>query len=574
MIFDHNMKFHFTGILFLVLHLSLNAQFGEVYKIEYPKRLILIDSIYTSFTINGLSNNEIHSNLNNLKELAHLKHDEITLWMYKVLDFRVKLYEDNSTIDQKVSSFLKLIYEINLAGQVLVESHALLYLAQILKENGRSGTSIRYMMRAYDLANNDVGNSVHLPQLIALRIANILYLLGDYNKAKEYALKSYSKKLKGHRKLLSYDLLSQVTLKLGQFDSSAVYINKCIEVYLREDTTKWPFKGWRGIILGYEGKIQFYKNDYERAIPLFKNALPILVDAGLYNNITSFAIRLAESYMKLEKSKEARTLLPLIETTVRHNTDDRNFLDYYKIRLLLDDNRQPVLKIYGLSDSILLYASKLMIQNDQNALIRHEMDFEFKYYKDKEEKLIRNIRRQSQIRTLLWSTLGLLVMVASIIFYLKHHQLKLQRKKAIKYQEETDKELSIAYERLNSFKNSLIEKSKKLENLETELNLTDNDLSMSNLRSKTILTEEEWHQFKKLFERVHGGYFTRLIKRFPTLSQGELRFFALIKLSLTNGEMASTLGVGPGAIRTMKSRLLKKLELEYSQTLEEIADQI
>jgi len=302
--------------------------------------------------------------------------------------------------------------------------------------------------------------------------------------------------------------------------------------------------------------------------------LPILVDAELYNNITSFAIRLVESYMKLEKIHEARTILPLIEKTVRHNTDDRNFLDYYKIKLLLDDNRQPVSKIYGLLDSILLYSSKLMIQNDQNALIRHEMDFEFKSYKDKEEKLVLNIRRQSQIRSLLWSTLVLLVLVATIIFYLKQHQLKLQKKKSLKYQEQADKELSIAYERLNSFKNSLIEKSKKLENLETELNLTDNDLTLANLRSKTILTEEEWHTFKKLFERVHVGYFTRLVKRFPTLTQGEVRFFTLIKLSLTNREMASTLGVGPGAIRTMKSRLLKKFELEHSQTLEEIVDQI
>lgn len=140
--------------------------------------------------------------------------------------------------------------------------------------------------------------------------------------------------------------------------------------------------------------------------------------------------------------------------------------------------------------------------------------------------------------------------------------------------EEAARELALAKEQLNDFKNSLIEKSRRLEILESETDSVNNQQDLENLRLKTILTDQEWLKFKELFERVHVGYFTRLKGRFPDLTQGEIRIFALIKLSFTNKDMASTLGVGSGAIRTMKSRLLKKMDLAQDSSIEEIVESI
>ncbi|MBK8640673.1 MAG: hypothetical protein IPN15_00185 [Saprospiraceae bacterium] len=568
------MKSQFTGILFFLLQLSLSAQFGEAFTVDYPQRLRIIDSIYTSFLLEKQSYSAIHSNLGELKELANLKKDDISLLMYSVLEQRTKLYEDSSSIDQKVATFLKVVHEVDINGHRLIEAHALLYLAQILKEKGRGGTSLSYMMRAFDLANNESGNEILVPQMIALRIAGILYLLGDYPKAKEYAIKSFADKMKGHRKMLSYDLLSQISLKLGQYDSSSLYIKKCIEVYVQEDTTRPPIKGWRGIMYGYEGKIHYAKNEIEQAIPFFRNALPILVDAAFYNNILSFSIRLAESYLMTGKTVEARALLPTMEKAISRNTDEQNFLDYYKLRVLLGEKNQSVSRISVVLDSILFWSQKINQQKDQNALIRHEMDFEIKAYKEREEELARNINRQLFIRSVLWKILGFFVLIATFIFYYKQKQIRQQKRESQKSLEEAARELALAHEQLNDFKNSLIEKSKRLEILESEVELTANDQDLENLRVKTILTEGEWVKFKELFERVHTGYFTRLKSRFPGLTQGEIRFFALIKLSFTNKDMAATLGVGPGAIRTMKSRLLKKLDLDGKLSLEEVVEEI
>ncbi|MBK6574329.1 MAG: hypothetical protein IPG21_18020 [Saprospiraceae bacterium] len=79
------MKSQFTGILFFLLQLSLSAQFGEAFTVDYPQRLRIIDSIYTSFLLEKQSYSAIHSNLGELKELANLKKDDISLLMYSVL---------------------------------------------------------------------------------------------------------------------------------------------------------------------------------------------------------------------------------------------------------------------------------------------------------------------------------------------------------------------------------------------------------------------------------------------------------------------------------------------------------
>ncbi|MBK7696832.1 MAG: hypothetical protein IPI30_21710 [Saprospiraceae bacterium] len=195
-----------------------------------------------------------------------------------------------------------------------------------------------------------------------------------------------------------------------------------------------------------------------------------------------------------------------------------------KLRVLLGEKNQSVSRISVVLDSILFWSQKINQQKDQNALIRHEMDFEIKAYKEREEELARNINRQLFIRSVLWKILGFFVLIATFIFYYKQKQIKQQKRESQKSLEEAARELALAHEQLNDFKNSLIEKSKRLEILESEVELTANDQDLENLRVKTILTEGEWVKFKELFERVHTGYFTRLKSRFPGLTQGEIRF--------------------------------------------------
>ena len=74
-----------------------------------------------------------------------------------------------------------------------------------------------------------------------------------------------------------------------------------------------------------------------------------------------------------------------------------------------------------------------------------------------------------------------------------------------------------------------------------------------------ILTEEQWNNFKVLFEKVHKGYLKRLKEKIPSITPAEVRFMALAKLQLDAKEMGVSLGISANAVRNTWYRLRKKV---------------
>jgi DNA-binding CsgD family transcriptional regulator len=98
--------------------------------------------------------------------------------------------------------------------------------------------------------------------------------------------------------------------------------------------------------------------------------------------------------------------------------------------------------------------------------------------------------------------------------------------------------------------------------------------NMEKLASSTILTEDEWRDFRRLFEQVQPGFLYRLKEKFPDLSPAEIRLLILTKLNLSTREMAHMLGISMETIRKSRYRLRKKLNLEEESNLEVLIQQI
>lgn len=137
----------------------------------------------------------------------------------------------------------------------------------------------------------------------------------------------------------------------------------------------------------------------------------------------------------------------------------------------------------------------------------------------------------------------------------------------------------IARKQLDTFTQSIQEKNELIEKFTVELERyqalpCSNELPNSAGRQKelmnsVILTEEQWGDFQVLFESVHAGYISRVNKKFEGLTAAELRFVLLTRLGMSNKEMAAMLGVGYEAIRVVKHRVLKKVQLPDGKSLEE-----
>jgi hypothetical protein len=95
-------------------------------------------------------------------------------------------------------------------------------------------------------------------------------------------------------------------------------------------------------------------------------------------------------------------------------------------------------------------------------------------------------------------------------------------------------------------------------------------LHLEKLMRAHIMTDDTWDEFKKLFEKVHAGFLFRVREKFIQVTESDIRLLTLVKLGLSNREMANMLGVTTEAIKKSRQRLRKKINLPEHLSLEEV----
>ena len=71
-----------------------------------------------------------------------------------------------------------------------------------------------------------------------------------------------------------------------------------------------------------------------------------------------------------------------------------------------------------------------------------------------------------------------------------------------------------------------------------------------------------WKHFKTKFVEVHPEFGYNLAEMFPGLSENDIAFCSLLKLQLTNKEIASLLGISHQSVISKKYRIKKKMDLQ------------
>lgn len=79
--------------------------------------------------------------------------------------------------------------------------------------------------------------------------------------------------------------------------------------------------------------------------------------------------------------------------------------------------------------------------------------------------------------------------------------------------------------------------------------------------------EQEWEHFYRYFGSVHSGFYEKFNSHFPTLSQPDKRLAGLVRMNLTNSEIAGLLNIENKSVKMAKYRLKKKLELNDEQDI-------
>jgi DNA-binding CsgD family transcriptional regulator len=92
---------------------------------------------------------------------------------------------------------------------------------------------------------------------------------------------------------------------------------------------------------------------------------------------------------------------------------------------------------------------------------------------------------------------------------------------------------------------------------------------MLRLVDEHLGNEQDWQVFEDNFNQVHDEFFKKLKSMFPTITPGDLRLAAYLRMNLSSKEIAPLLHLSVRGIENKRYRLRRKLELDGDDNLVE-----
>lgn len=423
---------------------------------------------------------------------------------------------------------------------------------------------------------------------ICLSQIGIIYAeFGEYRKSINYLHKAYNSDLNTTRYYEVQAIINHLGYgyqKLSVIDSSDYYFNKVLQNAERQKDSTWI-----AISHGNLGYNRFLEKEYDKALPLFeidyKQAIKnndYTVAANALGSIAEIALENGEINKANELAMRAKQLA--------YKTDNLSPLSFiYPLLTKIKAFKGEPLLVKTYLDSATIVRNYLSEKFDSKTLTLARQKVQLEQIRNSEKQ--RELLSQKQLFIRNATIVALVAIVTIIVLLWNQNKLKSRNKeeRLAAQKEAAGQQLKAAKERLSDFKQSIIEKNRIVQKIEAELKHTQQEIESlktitndetlgasleEKLQDIAILTDRDWREFVLIFEKVHHGFFDGLEHNYPDLTPSEVKVLALIKLDLSNKEMALILGVGTSAIRQTKSRLRKKLALTSDTKLQALVASI
>lgn len=93
--------------------------------------------------------------------------------------------------------------------------------------------------------------------------------------------------------------------------------------------------------------------------------------------------------------------------------------------------------------------------------------------------------------------------------------------------------------------------------------------SLVRLIDDQLHSRKDWELFEENFYEVHQTFFRRLLEKYPSLTPGDLRLAAYLRMNLSSKEIAPLLFITIRGVENKRYRLRKKLQLPNDENLTE-----
>lgn len=392
--------------------------------------------------------------------------------------------------------------------------------------------------------------------------------------AKEWFFKAIKQKdVSPSSEINIFNTLGMIHRERMQIDSSKFYFEKALLLAKKNNR-----RDWIGIISGNLGHYYLLKHDYVNARKLVQKDLEISLETNNSASALYAQGLLVEMDLKQENLADAIAGLENARKILELDGSIGTKTYFYKVQSLCLEKQGKFAESLKSYQNYIAYrdtASKqLNLENFNN------IEFQLGYAKKQAEIAVLKEKKEKDewIIITLFAFLGTVVIAFTMIVYQVVKRKK--RDKEIMYLQQlrVEEELKNTEKQVHEILHNLSEKNQLIEELNGEIesiqekqqnqdNQIETNKLSERLQSFVLLTEDDWIVFKKLFEKLNPGFFDYFTMNYPDLTNAEIRLAALIKLNLSNIEMARTLGISIDSVRKTNLRLRKRLNIDEQADL-------
>lgn len=481
-------------------------------------------------------------------------------------------------LKNKISDFFKYALTIN-DEQLLAE----LYVAFTQSGFGSMEDNLFYLQKGIELMEKIGTQHFPLYYLRLFTLSNYYYELNMFedciatSKKSQISLQSAKNNLKIF--ILNLDLLGASFNELNQPDSSIYYYTKIQENLADYNTNYKNYKNnfnkydsdffmiWMGISEGRIGQGLAQKGQLDDGIPMINFNIEQSKKYQLTNDVSRAQTALATVYESKNNIKKA---ISLYQKAFDNATTSSSKKDIIKSAAGLERiyNKQKRYDSAYFYSKIVEFNEQLVrtsITNSKFLTVSNRLKNDNLAAQVSQAKVI--INKQILQRNLI---LGSLLLFASTLWLMYSNYKKKQKRQLehatsqfeiaeLKYKL-SQEEIKEANEELKKFRQKLLDNNELIEKLKSTVEIP--NAKYSDLQSVTILTQDDWRNFKLQFNKVYPDYIYTICELFPQLTSAEIRYLCLVKLNLKQNEIASALGVSDSSVRVTWHRMRKKLNIE------------
>jgi DNA-binding CsgD family transcriptional regulator len=422
------------------------------------------------------------------------------------------------------------------------------------------------------IEDNNLQNQL-VYSLLCDRLGHTFFYFRDFARTKYYLLEWYKYP---HDSIFTpenvFNTLGLTYNRLGDYDSANIFFDLGIEKAKDRNAIEWIglISGNKASNLRAQGKtedvLDLYLTDYEYSLK--------------GNNTISAAIvmiSIAEYYAEKDDWIEVENALDesmRLFAKTEHQLPHNYFTTRGKLLAKKNDCEGAIFNATRgafIKDSLAQLRDKTQIKSLEFTLFTEEKAIEIESLENDKKKAFR----------ISWITLASFIgFIIFILVFIKQEKAKTKKDRSIlEYRERLVKEeLKNTKENLSRLMSGLNERNEIIQKLEIEIEtlnkqsendeiLAKKELLNEQLQNYRLLTEDDWTNFKKIFNQLHPAFLENLMLKNPAITNAEIRIACLIRLNLSTSEIANTLGISNDSARKTNLRLRNKLSLGTQEEL-------